>query len=446
MDRIVVDQINTVYASGSGTASRRLHEGLIAAGVDSRLWVKRPKRGGLPADPQLNGIDWPLRTSPSPLQRWIENTIFFGRKQWNKWRMAAALYGRQPGFEVFTTASRDRQTPFDRQVFQGNVLHLHWVTGLLDWPSFFASVPDNLPIVWTLHDMNPLTGGCHHADDCREFMSACRACPQLGPHSGADLAATTFVVKQAAYSGKQLHLVTPSRWLERHVRNSALMRGACSIQTIRNGLDISVYRPQEKLTARRHLGIPADRLIVGFGADSLKNPRKGIAELFEAFAKLTQFDRICGITLGRKELPDSGLPRPRIFPMGYVQDAHRQTQIYSAMDVFALPSWGENMPQMAIEAMACGTPVIAFDVGGTPEIVRPDDTGLLAPLRDCHRLATHLSWCLENPDQLRQMGIRGRKLIEDEFDLRQTTATYQKLYESALERSCKAHESAPQAA
>lgn len=438
MDRMVVDQLNTVFASGSGTASRRLHDGLRSAGIDSRLWVKRPKRGGIPAAPHLYGIDWPLGHSRRSLFGWLDPVRFFVLKQWNKWRLSGALAGRRPGYEVFTAPNRDRRTPFDRQTFTGDILHLHWVTGFIDWASFFESVPQDLPIVWTLHDMNPLTGGCHHADDCQNFQSACHSCPQLGTSSTGDLSAITFAIKQAAYRGKRLHIVTPSRWLERHVRNSALLGGAASIQTIRNGLDTSAYRPQDKPSARQQLGIPANRLVVGFGADSLKNPRKGIAELFAAFGKLPQRDRLCGVTLGRKGIPASQHPLPDIIPMGYVEDTSRQALIYSAMDIFALPSWGENLPQMAVEALACATPVVAFDVGGTPEIVRPYETGLLARLRDCDQLAQHLSWCLENPNKLLEMGNRGRQFIEREFDLRQTTSAYQKLYESILDRQLKA--------
>ncbi len=425
MDRIVVDQLNKMLISGSGTAALRLHQGLQAAGVDSRLWIKRPKRGGMPAINGVRALDWPQSLGPGRAAAWL-------RKQLAKWQLKSAQRGRPPGCEVFGTPWLPQATPLDRGVLAGNVLHLHWVNGLIDWPSFFAAVPDDLPIVWTLHDMNPITGGCHHADDCRAFATACHTCPQLGRRGPGDLAQAGFATKLAAYRGKKLHLVAPSHWLEKHVRRSALMSGAASVQTIRNGLDLAVYRPLDQSAVRRQLDLPADRLLIGFGAASLKNPRKGAAEVLGALERLPDPDRVCGMALGAKRLPDARRPRPAIVTFGYVDDPQRQAAIYSAMDVFVLPSWAENLPQMAVEAMACGTPVVAFDVGGVPEIVRSGETGWLVPLRDCQGLTERLTWCLDHPPELRRLGQLARQAIEREFDLSATTAAYQRLYTAAL--------------
>lgn len=427
---MIVDLLNAMLTTGSGTAALRLHQGLRAIGVDSRLWVKRSKRRQAPTLEAVRAIDWPLHdeaeTVPQRVAAWW-------RKQRGRHRLKAALRGRPPGLEVFSTARRERPTPYDRELFQGDVLHLHWVNGLLDWPSFFAAVPDDLPIVWTLHDMHAFTGGCHHSDACRAFENACHHCPQLGNSGERDLAAISFADKLAAYRGKQLHIVTPSRWLECHVRNSALFASAASVRTIRNGLDTTVFRPLDRSAARRELGLDDDRFAVGFGAASLKNPRKGVAELLSALQRLPPDEPLSCIALGSHQLPTPDQPSFPVVSCGYVDDPRRQATIYNAMDLFVLPSWAENLPQMAVEALACGTPVLAFDVGGIPEIVQPGITGWLAPLRDIGALADRLRWCLRHRDELLAIRRRARQRIEGEYSLSDTAAEYAQLYAATLD-------------
>jgi glycosyltransferase involved in cell wall biosynthesis len=113
---------------------------------------------------------------------------------------------------------------------------------------------------------------------------------------------------------------------------------------------------------------------------------------------------------------------------GFLACPEEQVPVYSAADVFVLPSHAENMPQTVVESLACGTPVVAFDVGGVPEIVRPGETGLLARLRDVEHLAEQLRWMADHRETCVRMGAAGRRLVEGEFDHAQQVGKYLALY------------------
>ena len=169
---------------------------------------------------------------------------------------------------------------------------------MIDGQAFFTSIPNDFPIVWTLHDMNPFTGGCHHSDQCNLYRTGCQNCPQLAQSGPHDFSHRSFQLKQTVLQEKQLHVITPSRWLEEHVRNSFLLQDASSIQTIHNGLDLQVFRPRDQQAARGKLNLPPDLTVVGFGAASLINRRKGFAELLAAFSQLKNHREILGFGFG----------------------------------------------------------------------------------------------------------------------------------------------------
>ncbi len=216
------------------------------------------------------------------------------------------------------------------------------------------------------------------------------------------------------------------------MRQSDLLGNAASIQTIRNGLDLQIFAPRNKQQSRRELQLPDDAIVVGFGAASLKNRRKGFAELLTALSKMSDKRRFMGLGFGQHELPDLGLELPSMTTVGYLNDPRRQALVYSAMDMFVLPSWAENLPQTAVEALACGTPVVAFDVGGVPEIVRPGQTGVLAPLHDCEALSQAIQWMADHPDARQRMGRAAQDLVRREFEINMQRDRYLELYRSLI--------------
>lgn len=426
---MIIDHLSTALQGGAGIAAARLHLSLREAGVESRLWCKRPKRGQTLHLEGAATIEWPL---DGAAPTWASRMAMWLRRRQARWRLKRALRGRPPGCELFSTARRERPTPYDDQVFHGDVLHLHWVSHFIDWPSFFASVPPNLPIVWTLHDMHSFTGGCHHADDCRAFVTACQHCPQLGRRGERDLAAVGFADKSTAYRGKPLHIVTPSRWMEAAARRSALFFSAASVRTIPHGLDIHLFAPVDKQAARQQLGIRPSGIVVAFGAAALAHPRKGLPDLLSALTVLQPKRDIVGLTFGDGDLPATGACFAEVKHLKYIADPRLQSVVYSAADLFVVPSHAESFGLTGLEAMACGTAVVAFEAGGVTDYVRPGQTGLLARLRDRADLARQIGWMLEHPDARRQMGSQAREMVVREFNQRSLTRRYLDLYEEAL--------------
>lgn len=431
---MIVDHFNTGLNGGAGIAALRLHESLLRAGVESRLWhsPRSPAAGG---SDRVRPVRW-ARDERGLWRRTRRCLDAVRRKLILKQQKLAILNKRPRALEMFSVPRLATDTIFRPGDSGSDIVHLHWIAKMIDYPSFFASLPDDFPIVWTLHDMNPFTGGCHHSDDCEAFTDQCRHCPQLPEPGPEDLANRGFRVKRRALSGRNLHIVTPSRWLEERVRRSRIFGRVRSLQTIHNGLDVNLFAAQEKRAARRALRLPADKFVIGFGAPSFDNLRKGPVELLDALARLRDPDRIVGLGFGAGQVPRTGRRLPELVMAGYINDPRKQVALYSAADVFVLASLGENMPQTAVEALACGTPVVAFAVGGVPEIVRPGRTGLLAPVGDARALAGQIQWLLDHPAERARMGTNARRLAVRQFDQTQQAGRYLELYQGVLADRC----------
>ena len=427
--KMIVDQVSTTVFGGAGIAARRLHHALIDMGVDSRFWCKKRARSAdldeSYAVPRWGRSDGVLAKTVDTAGAKIRG-LRDGRK------LKRALKGRPAGLEIFTSPLQGTATRYSPQEMQGDVIHLHWISMFLDVPSFLDGLPAEQPVVWTLHDMNTFTGGCHYSSDCLAYRDECRNCPQLGQSAEGDMASHYFQIKQKAIQGKNLHIVTPSNWMEREARSSTILQHAKSFQTIHNGLDTELFRPYGKEEAREKLGVPQEGVIVGFGSQSLATRRKGAQILLNALALLPEGQEVVCLSFGGGTVGEAAPGTPRVISMGYVNDPVRQALLYSATDVFVMPSLEDNLPQTGVEAMACGTPVVAFDTGGVPDYVRPGQTGLLAAVGDPEDLARKISWLVEHPQERAQMAANARELILRDFHHESQAQKYLEAYQGIL--------------
>lgn len=319
-----------------------------------------------------------------------------------------------------------------------DVLQLHWVAEFLNYRRFFPRVPAAIPIVWRLADMNPLTGGCHYDDGCNRYTQSCGACPKLDSSDPNDLSHAVWARKGQAFaplSPNRLHLVALNRWMESQVRRSALFsRFDCTV--IPNGVDLDEFYPLDQSVARKALGIPEGRRVVTFVAESVKNVRKGFPLLLEALNALAQRHALFLLAVGRPSSLPTDIPAMMLGP---IQALPFLRQLYSAADVFVIPSLEDNQPNTVLEAMACGTPVAGFKVGGIPEMVESGETGMLAEGRSVANLAQAIDFLLSRDEERRRMAIRARQVVEQRFtrigQVRQYSALYTRLLAAVSEES-----------
>lgn len=413
---------NTQLTGGAAIAARRLHDSLAEYSVDSVFCFRQ----GNPPDPTYIPFYGSRGFSPSQI-----NKLFFRKmnglfSQFVSWRGVK-------GYDIFTYPSLlhgMKNLNFLSTVPE--ILHFHWVAHLIDFPSFFQALPESIPIVWTLHDMNPFTGGCHYSWGCDRFQITCHNCPQLVRPSDMDLSRKGFDIKLESLRNMNLHVVANSYWQENQARSSTIFKHARSIQTIHCGLDIDVFSPDDKIRSKKLLGIDPDKIVIAFGADSILWPRKGMKELQEAL-RLLQADNLCLLLFGEGALDE----RKNNFPTintGPIQSEARLRTVYSAADIFVIPSLYEAFGLTALEAMACGTPVVGFDTGGIPDVVKHVETGLLVRVGDHIDLAEKLQHLIDNTDERLHMGTNARKLAESCFTLEKQAKKYIELYESILEK------------
>lgn len=321
-------------------------------------------------------------------------------------------------------ARKARQTNSD-------LVHLHWVNA--GFVNIDALRRMNAPLLWTFRDMWPLTGGCHYAGECDRFTKQCGRCPVLRSGEELDLSRKIFERKAKAWKGLGIHVVAPCRWMEAQARRSALF-GEASITVIPNGVDVDTFSPKDREQARSELGLPLTGRIVLFGAQhALADARKGFAHLVNAFKRLRSLGDSADISLlvfGADLNDADSLPFP-VRSLGVIDDDRKLAAAYAAADVFCSPSLEENMANTVLEALSCGVPVVAFRIGGMPDMIEHGVNGLLAKPLDDEDLALALARVSHAGPEF---GKAARAIALKRFDIRIIASKYAKLYEEILER------------
>ena len=354
-------------SGGAARAASRLHAGLLRLGHDSKMLVAQ-RTSDDPTVVQINRAATPYKSLVRAIDRYQINRS-----------MKPYVKSRSPGLDRFSVDRSEYAVDLRDGIPAADLVNLHWVADFVDYPQFFKSHGRRFPLVWTLHDMNVFTGGCHYDEDCGKFAARCGACPQLGSTGEHDLSREVWLRKQKAFervAAGNLHIVADSKWLAGEAARSSLLRGR-PITAIHYGLDTETFTPRNKLHARGALGIPADASVIMFAAELMTIRRKGLGTLVEAMHEMAAQRNLVLLSVGRRmpELP-AAIPR---FHFGHVNSDIFLSLLYSAADVFVIPSVQEAFGQTALEAMACGTPVVGSAVGGIPEIVQDDVTGCLVP-------------------------------------------------------------------
>jgi glycosyltransferase involved in cell wall biosynthesis len=272
------------------------------------------------------------------------------------------------------------------------------------------------------------TGHCTYAYDCERWRQACGACPLLkDPVTLAfDTTAASLAYKRRAYAQSDFVVVTPSRWLADLARQSPLLSGK-RVEHIPYGVDPEVFRAIDKRVAREQLSLPTDARILLSSAHSFADRRKGLRFVWDLLQRTRCSEGVL-LVMGDGPLPPAVPPGWSVRKLGFLNDPARQTLVYAAADVLVFPSLADNLPNTVLEAMACGTAVLSFAVGGIPEIVRSMETGYPAPAEDGVALARGLDWLFEDKDRLGHLQRAARATIVRDYAPRAQAERYRDLY------------------
>ncbi len=265
-----------------------------------------------------------------------------------------------------------------------DIVNLHWVAGFVDFNTFFVNNRDT-SVVWRFSDLNPITGGCHYDAGCGKYLERCYRCPQLGSKVNEDISSGIWLRKQEAFkkhSVGNLHFVAQSNWMAGKMKMSPLV-GHFPVTVIANGVDTDIFKPVAGFGLRSCLGIAEEDTVLLFVATSTHTERKGFSYLVKAIANLDS--KVWILSVGNNE--PTALNHQRHIWLGQIDNELLLTAVYNTANLFVLPSLQDNLPNTAIESIACGTPVVGFDSGGISDIVTSGGTGELVPRGDIKELS-----------------------------------------------------------
>ncbi len=361
--------ISTHDHGGAPRSAIRLHKALLARGVESSILFLSQEDVNIPRSFVYAHSESKYRSfllkNIAKLKDKLSNYIRFHYPNDQK------LQNKTPGFEMFSF----NPSYFDvtkQQVYkEADIIHLHWVPGFVDFRLFKKN---SKPIIWTLHDMNPFTGGCHYSSGCEKYKTECKNCPQLQGTKNSNNSFLDQQYKKAHLIGQAPVITAPSKWLIECSSQSLLFRNFKNV-LVPYSLDLSVYKPFDKTLSRSALDLPQDKKIVLFVSYGVENKRKGFDLLLDALKQINRADiHLCAV--GNFN-PGSDSESGSTF-LGKIYDERLMALAYAAADVFLLPSREDNLPNTMLESLACGTPVIAFPIGGILDVIITGSNGILA--------------------------------------------------------------------
>jgi glycosyltransferase involved in cell wall biosynthesis len=379
--------INTFDKNGGAAiAAFRLHNAMLESGIKSKYFV---------LNRTIN--DRADIVSVSLFDSYIRQVI-------NKIFEKITIYKMHGIAGMFSSFKYGIDISKHQEIMEADIIYLHWICGaFINYRALKWLLKTGKLIIWFMHDMFPITGGCHHSFDCIKYQTECKQCPYCtGKSFIFDLSAIQFKKKKKLYKKfNNLIFAAPSTWLYDLAQKSNLTKNK-RIHHIPNVIDTHFFRPVEKKFARELFSISGDKKIIAFGAyNALTNPYKGWDYLKSALNILSrnislEKDKIEIMIFGsnNKEIED-GVPF-RIHFLGYLHDDYSLVMAYNCADIFAIPSLAENFPNVILESLSCNIPVVGFNVGGIPDMVNAD-TGYLAKYKYSQDLADGILSLLKKP-------------------------------------------------
>lgn len=414
------------YGGGASRAAYRIHRALLGTGVKSTM---RVLFSGNADENVISGV--PARSIPTKISDKIHHY----------WLKYACRDLNTDDAECHTFGLYSAGLLKELNDSHADIFNLHWISDML-------SIHDigklEKPVVWTLHDMWAFCGGEHYVPDISSarFRQGYHADNRPNNEPWPDMNRRTWDAKRRAWTQQRFTVVCPSQWLAECARQSVLFAQS-SIHVIPNALNTSeIWRPLSRTAARESLGIKTSKKLILMGAvGGVTNPRKGGDLLYDTIRQVAM-NRDNGVELmiyGQSQYCNYNMWPCPVHWLGTVSDDQLLAQAYSAADVMVVPSRQDNLPNTAVEAQACGTPVVAFNIGGLPDIVTHQETGWLATPFDTSELAEGIMWVLENEARQTRLSENARRQAVERFSEPVVAAQYAVLYRDVLEMSARLH-------
>ena len=397
-------------SGGAAIAANRLLKGLQQNGIEAQMLVQSKKSD----DYSVIG----------PQTKWQK---IFGKLRPTLDSIPIRFYKQRKKI-IFSPAILPDNINKKIQDINPDIIHLHWIAeGFIKIESI-AKIKK--PIVWTLHDSWAFTGGCHIPFECKEYIKNCGCCPTLNSNKKKDLSYKILQRKRKSWRDLDLTIVTPSSWLGKCAKKSSLFYKT-RVEVIPNGIDLSRFKPIDKNIARDIFCLPKDKKLILFGAMSAINDQnKGFHLLKKALEKLSSKENknIELLIFGSSKPRDEENLGFKTHYLGQLNDEISLSIVYPAADVMIVPSIQENLPNTIMESIACGTPVVAFNIGGIHGMIEHQKNGYLAKQFNTGDLAYGINWVLEDDIRRKQLSQNAREKVVQEFDIVKVAKKYEDLY------------------
>ncbi len=398
--------ITTNYGGGAAIACRRQHQALLANGYDSSLLV-------------LNKINCPVEKNVYSIQELLSKkygffyylSLKFINQLLNK---LPTLFNKKAYINgPFSLFRIDKLNIYK----EADIIHFHWVPKIISYKHIFT---DKQKIFfWTLHDMNPFTGGNHYTAD-------------LDYQPYKNLLQRNIDIKKKYLRDVNLIVITPSVWLGKLAKESEVFKDF-EVKVIPNCINTTLFKPVNKAEARIKLSLDhIDKKFILFVAENPNDKRKGMHLLFSALNQIKNKSKICVLMIGKKvEHIDFDF---QVIQLGFINKDIDIVNCYNAADFFVIPSIEDNLPNTIVESLACGTPVLGFNIGGIPDMVINNKSGLLADLNNEKEFIQNIETFIDMDDYT-SFSEYGRAIIEEKFSEEKFLKQVINLYSDQLNKN-----------
>lgn len=393
---------------GAALGAYNLHRGLLNHGLDSKLLVIQK----LSSDPEVIQF---------VNQNWFVQKLYNQRFRIDDFRLKKYSLERKTLFSVASYTPSNFQKLINE--LQPDIIHIHWINNGFIVPEDLKSI--KIPIVWTIRDMWPFTGGCHYSFGCEKYKSNCGACPQLGSSDIHDISESLISRKLKYFKDLKITAVGISDWITDCAKSSVVFRDF-HVSRIYNGVDNSIFYPRNKFSSIEKWGLSKTKPKILFCAlNAIKDYRKGFHFLFSLISELSKYQLVVVGSAVENTLGDDILFIPEI------KQQSDLAEIYSACDLLCAPTIEEAFGKVIVESMMCGTPVVCFKNTGMKELVQHLVSGYLAEDQNSQDLLLGIKWGLSNSEQLKDICVEKSAKFQVENSVKQYIGIYEQLLDES---------------